>query len=192
MRYRLLVSGCIALLTLLGGCALSPQLVTVQPLVDVAAAPVGRGRMLGLEVVDTRAQPEFGTRGGVYATATVGPHNDVAAAVRRALAERLSAARFVVTPPQAAAPVGLRVEIIRIAYQTGGSPVVGEVRASAQVRAIVRNGAYTFTGDYTANSARQVVGPPGAAENEKIINEIVSQSLQHMLSDRKLLEALGR
>lgn len=174
------------------GCALSPQSVQVQPVLDVAVPALGRNRPLALEVVDQRPTPQFGARGGVYTTALISPAGDVAAAVRRALAERLGAAQFQVLPTPAEAPLGLRVEILRVDYRASGEPVVTEVRASAEVRALARNGTRSFTGQYRANSARQVVGPPGDADNQAIINEIITQALQRMLADQGLLDALSR
>lgn len=174
------------------GCALSPQTLNVRPALDAAAPPIGRGRPLALEVVDARPQPTvFGTRGGIYQTATVGPRNDVAVAVRQALAERLGASGFVLAPAQPGART-LRVELLRIDYRAGGEPVVGEVRASCEVRATVDNAGYGYSGNYRANSARQVVGPPGIEDNEAIVNEIIAQTLQRLLADRGLLDALAR
>ncbi len=185
---------CLAALlaVLAAGCALSPQTIGIHPVLDVAAPAIGHGRALALEVVDQRAAADFGARGGVYATATVAPRNEVAGAVRAALAERLQAMQFQLAPPGAAAPVQLRVEVLRIDYRALGEPVVNEVRAGAEVRGVVRNAGFGFTGQYRANSARQVVGPPGGETNEAIVNEILSQALQRLLSDRGVLDALAR
>ncbi|HNG49971.1 MAG TPA: YajG family lipoprotein [Plasticicumulans sp.] len=181
-----------AVLAVAGGCALSPQTLNIHPSLDVAAPPLGRGRPLMLEVIDARTQPAvFGTRGGVYQTATVGPRNDVAAAVRQALAERLTAAGFVLSAPQPGSRT-LRVELLRIDYHASGEPTVGEVRTSCEVRAIAGNAASSYSGNYRANSVRQVVGSPGVEDNEQIVNEIISQALQRMLADRGLLETLAR
>lgn len=175
-----------------GGCALSPQTLNIRPMLDAATPSLGRGRALSLEVVDARAQPAvFGTRGGIYQTATVGPRNDVAAAVQQALAERLAAAGFVPVAVQPGARA-LRVELLRIDYHASGEPAVGEVRAACEVRASVSNTGASYSGNYRASSVRQVVGSPGVEENEKIVNEIIAQALQRMLADRGLLDTLAR
>ncbi|MFO1359675.1 YajG family lipoprotein [Plasticicumulans sp.] len=181
-----------AVLAVAGGCALSPQTLNIHPSLDVAAPPLGRGRPLVLEVIDTRTEPAvFGIRGGIYQTATVGPRNDVAAAVRQALAERLGAAGFVLSTPQPGSRT-LRVELLRIDYLASGEPAVGEIRSSCEVRASVANAGSSYSGNYRANSVRQVVGSPGIEENEKIVNEIIAQALQRMLADRGLLDTLAR
>ena len=46
--------------------------------------------------------------------------------------------------------------------------------------------------DSLLDSARQVVGPPGIEDNEAIVNEIIAQTLQRLLADRGLLDALAR
>ena len=86
----------------------------------------------------------------------------------------------------------LRVELLRIDYHASGEPTVGEVRTSCEVRAIAGNAASSYSGNYRANSVRQVAGSPGVEDNEQIVNEIISQALQRMLADRGLLETLAR
>lgn len=176
-----------------GACALSPQTITLKPAIDVRSHPIGRGRELALEVVDLRPSRHFGSRGGVYGeTALLNPRTEVAETVRRALAERLTASQFRVTPPNPGAPLALRVEIQRIDYIASGEPIVSEVRAVAVIRAIVRNSGRTLTSQYQANTARRVVGPPGEAANEVILNEVVGKVLQRLLQDGAVLELLSQ
>lgn len=177
----------------LGACALSPQTITLKPAIDARSHPIGRSRELALEVVDLRPTQHFGSRGGVYGeTALLNPQTDVVTTVRRALAERLTASQFAVTPPNANAPLALRVEIQRIDYIARGEPIVNEVRAVALIRAIVRNGGRTLTSQYQANTARRVVGPPGEAANEAILNEVMGKVLQRLLQDGAVLDLLNQ
>lgn len=173
------------------GCALSPQTVVITPRIDVQSHPIGQGRALALEVVDQRPVDHFGYRGGVYDTAVISPQTDVAQTIRQALAERLRASQFVVTPPRSDAPISMRVEIQRIDYVASGEPVITEVRAYAVIRVVIRHGERILTTQYQANSARRVLGPPRAAENEAIINEVIAQVLQRMLQDGAVLDLLA-
>jgi uncharacterized lipoprotein YajG len=140
--------------------------------------------------VDQRPARHFGDRGGVYGTAVISPHADVAQTIRQAIAERLRASQFVVTPPSDA-PLGMRVEIQRIDYVATGEPVITEVRARAAIRVTIRNRERVLTSQYQANSARRVWGPPGESENEAIINEVIGQVLQRMLQDGAVLDLLA-
>lgn len=190
MKLKLSLIIVLLLISLLGGCALSPQTVVITPRIDVQSHPIGRGRALALEVVDQRPARHFGYRGGVYETAVISPHADVAQTIRQAIAERLRASQFEVTSPSDA-PLGMRVEIQRIDYVATGEPVITEVRARAAIRVTIRNRERVLTSQYQANSARRVWGPPGESENEAIINEVIGQVLQRMLQDGAVLDLLA-
>lgn len=193
MRITFFSGVLVSLLVLAPGCALSPQTVTLKPVVDAPSHPIGRGRELALEVVDLRPNPYFGSRGGIYGeTALISPRVEVADTIRRALAERLTASQFVVTPPNPNAPLSIRVEIQRIDYIASGQPIIDEVRTLAAIRAIVRNGDRTLTSQFQANSTRRVAGPPGEVQNETIINEVVEKVLQRLLQDGGIIELLSR
>lgn len=178
------------------GCALSPQTVTLTPLVDAAVPAIGRGRPLALTVSDTRASPVFGSRGGLYGdTALIMPGDDVAGSVRRALAERLTAAGFRVLPAGATAPHALSVDIRQLDYRLETPPGLGsgmmhDARAEAILDAVLTHPGGQHGARYRAGSVRRVVGYPGEADNAALLNEVVAQSLRQLLQDPRLLALL--
>jgi uncharacterized lipoprotein len=181
----------ILLVPMLNSCALSPQTIALNPVIDARSYPIGRGRELALEVVDKRPIQHFGKRGGVYDTALIIPRTDVAQAVRRALAERLRASEFVITPPSSAAPLAMRVEIQRIDYMPGSDPIVNEVHTRAAIQVITRNEERIITSQYQASGVRQGVTRPSESENERILNKVVAQTLQLLLEDRAIWSLLA-
>lgn len=177
------------------GCALSPQNVSLQPRVNVAADPIGRGRPLTLIVTDQRSQQTFGSRGGVYETALLTPRNNVSDAVYKALAERLTAGGFTITQASVNSDLSLEVIIKNIDYVVRenaalSGPLINEVSVHAVIEAVVNNRGLIRSGQYQANSARRQVGYLSAAENEFIINEVIAQVLQQLLQDRDVLSSL--
>lgn len=180
------------LMIVFAGCAVSPQTVKFKPLIDAPSYPIGRGRDLVIQVVDKRPVQQFGYRGGIYDTAQISPSNDVANMVRRALAERLSASDFVVKPPQAQAPLSMRVEIQAIEYTSSGSPLIDKVHVRCALRAITRNGANTLTTHYQIENLHRVLGFPSAAQNEAFLNEAMAQILRQLLQDKAVLNLLKR
>ena len=198
-----MLCGLLVVSVLLGvsGCALSPQTVAVLPAIDVRAEPIGRGRDILLEVLDQRPQQVIGARGGVYDTATITPRTDVVQGVEQALAERLQASGFNVsqgnTDSETVAELSLRVAVLTIDYQAQagaqlGTPLVNEIKLSAEIEAIVVNNNRRRAGQYQALSQRRQLGYPNAEENEIMINDVLAKALKQLLEDRSMLELLAQ
>jgi uncharacterized lipoprotein len=187
----------VMLLSGLYSCALSPQSIALQPILNVPAEPIGRNRLLAVEVMDQRPQQAFGARGGVYDTALIVPRTDVAQAIHTALTERLRASGFNITHWQPGMEPSLRVIIKHIDYVMNeaaiiGGPLINEVRVRAVIEAMVSNGGQSRNGEYQASNARRQVGYLTAADNVSILNEVVAQALQQLLQDRDILDLLTR
>jgi uncharacterized lipoprotein len=202
-RFNIVTQGCylpgLFLSTLLlVSCGLSPQSIALNPLVDVRAEPIGRGRVLMLTVTDQRPQPAFGTRGGVYDTALIVPRTEVAQAIQRVLAERLRASGFkVLQGQQQGLELSMHVMIKSIDYVINeasaiGGPLINEVRVHAIIEAVVNNVGMIRSGNYQANSARRQVGYLSAPDNEIIINEVIAQVLKQLLQDQNILALLAQ
>lgn len=196
IRYRRVGVLSLLLLVGLGGCALSPQTVTLSPLIDVGVPQIGHGRVLALTVTDQRPRQSFGSRGGIYgATATIRPGGNVAQTLRRALAERLRAAGFRVVAGAASNGLQLAVQIHQIHYQIKqaqglGGTLVNNVQVTVQINATVHSGSQSSSGQYQASSVRQVLGYPSAADNATMINVAVDRALRQLLQDPQLLSLL--
>ena len=191
----------VSVLLVVSGCALSPQTVAVLPAIDVRAEPIGRGRDILLEVLDQRPQQVIGARGGVYDTATITPRTDVVQGVEQALAERLQASGFNVsqgnTDSETVAELSLRVAVLTIDYQAQagaqlGTPLVNEIKLSAEIEALVVNNNRRRAGQYQALSQRRQLGYPNAEENEIMINDVLAKALKQLLEDRSMLELLAQ
>ena len=80
----------IVLASFLGtSCALTPQSVALRPKVEVAATSLGRGRTVGVTVVDERPRSIVGYRGVGTMGATITTAGDPPSAVQAALADGL-------------------------------------------------------------------------------------------------------
>lgn len=170
----------------LGACALSPQVVKLDPDITAPSATVGNGTAVALDVVDTRGNPVIGHRGGVYSkTATISTADDMPAAVRRRLSTALENAGYRVVG-EGSAPV-LHVEIAGLDYTVSRQEVSREVTTVARINAVFRKGNKTYNNTYTVTRHKKMLFAPGENENSKLINATLAAALQRLLDDNELL-----
>ncbi|MGE0385726.1 MAG: YajG family lipoprotein [Gammaproteobacteria bacterium] len=194
-RHRARIAAGAAAIAILaaGGCALSPQMVALNPAVQSAPVFQGNGRTLALAVEDRRPQAAFGTRGGIYGTTSeISPGTDVSGAVRAALAGRLSGAGFAVQPPGAPGQVDMRVAINAIDYAASGSPAVNAIDLGANMDLTVSLDGNTYRGDARVSERRSVLTAPTAQDNEQFLNEIVGRAIDRLLANPDLATFLSK
>jgi uncharacterized lipoprotein len=173
----------------LGACALSPQVVQIQPQLEPVQSAAGMPpASVALEVADTRAEPVVGYRGGVYATAGISTAADMANTVRSALAGALSARGLRVVEPGQAGDIRLRVEIAELSYAARQENVKRVIETSATVRATSVGSTLTRTGEYRDRRTKEVLKPPSEAENAALVNAVLSAALQRLVADPDLLK----
>lgn len=179
-------------IALIPACALSPQEIDVLPVIEVGRNRIVRGQRVFLQVADSRKDPSFGARGGVYAdTSFIKPRGDVALAVRNAVEGVLRSYGFDLAAQAENAAVTFTVDIAGVRYLPSGDPVVRHIDAESSLNALCNNGANRFESRYEARLGKNVLKPPSAKENESLINAVLSKGLQAMMSDQGLLDCLS-
>jgi uncharacterized lipoprotein len=176
----------LALLLGLAGCALSPQVVELNPVVTAAdTVPAASGAALALQVVDTRGSDIIGHRGGVYSsTATISTAEDVTVPIRRTLADALTAAGYRVVEDDSTP--ALRVEIARLDYTVREEKLTRTITTVAGLNAVYSKGNRTYTNSYTVTRNTEVLTAPGAAKNAELINATLKAAFQRLLGDSQL------
>jgi uncharacterized lipoprotein len=172
------------------GCAQSPQRINVQPVLTIGGEALGSGRPIIVSASDQRQNKVLGSLGGVYgATANITIGNDIEQALTRAANGLLASQGYVVNSPDPSAPQ-LNIVVETISYQPIEQPVGNALKLTAVLRADVTKEGETFSGRYQSESDRRSVTRPDARENEKYINELLSDTLERMFSDNRLREFL--
>lgn len=181
----------LALTLLLGGCALSPQQVLVQPKVQVPSSNQGHNLPVKVIAVDARGKQAFGSRGGVYSdTATIGPSNDVRQAIADSVRQGLQSLGFNAYNPGDNA-TSLEVRLKKLDYVPNDSAMLHKVTVSLELDAIAKRGDTTHTATYKTSVNHKSPFPPSQADNQKMINDILSQGIQDMLQDPKMIAFLA-
>lgn len=175
----------------LAACAYSPQQLNVQPVLTIGSGEAfGNGRPIAVSGADQRANRVLGNLGGVYAnSSTITISNDLESALTRAANGLLATQGFVVNSADPGA-VQLSIIVEDITYTTPDEGVGTTVKLHAALRADGVKGGETFSGRYESDSERRMVSKPDAKENEKMVSELLSNTLRRMFEDAKLREFL--
>jgi uncharacterized lipoprotein len=173
----------------LSGCALSPQIVQLQPSLAIDETNIGQGRTIALDAVDRRAGKTVGTRGGVYRdSAVISTGEDVAATLRRSMADALGAQGFRVLEPGATADLSMTVGLEELSYKAYGEPVVRTLEIAAKVSNAVARGDQRYTANAGITDTRNVLRAPAPEDNEAYINDTMAKALEKLLNDPRYLE----
>lgn len=191
MKNSLMRSALLIAVTLLAACAQSPQRINVAPTLTLTGEMTGNGRAIIVSTSDQRANKVLGSLGGVYgnsATLTIG--NNLEQALTQAANGLLAAQGYVVNSPDPSA-MQFNIAVEKISYEKVDQQPVGNiVKLSATLRADVTRHGETFTGRYTTESEHSNLARPDPEDNEKYVNDLLSDTLKRMFSDNRLREFL--
>lgn len=178
-------------LVLFSGCALSPQMIEVRPQPEVTAANLGKNSPVAVTVVDQRPEEAFGTRGGVYKdTALIRPGNDLAATVTGVVRSSLQKQGFnAYNPPADATDLEIRLKVVEYIPESGN--VVNQVLTRAVIEAVASRAEVTHRGTFNSKVTHDLPLTPGAERNQKMITDVLTRSLERMLTDPELLAFLA-
>lgn len=178
-------------LVLLGGCALSPQQVSLAPDPTVPAANVGHNAPVEVTVVDEREDEAFGTRGGPYQdTALIRPANDLEAVVGDIVRNGLQKQGFNAYNPADGA-TQLTVHIRTLSYVPESGSVVNRVTTRSELRAVAKRPEATHRATFRSKVEHDTPFTPDARRNEEMMTDVLQRSLERLLADSELLAFLA-
>ena len=175
------------------GCALKPQNLRIDPPLKVTESAVGNGRMIGLEVVDSRADKKLGEVGDPNTKmVAVAVEEDPSAAVYARLEEALAKLGFSVVPYSDAMERTLQVGIRSLQLKSLKTAFTFETELRAEVGAHARNGLDHYDRQFNVRTRKDGAAPPFEKDSSMLVNTAVSQALEDMLSDEQLLDLLAK
>lgn len=175
---------------LLGGCAMSPQLVEVNPRVALGAQQEKLSGRVNVTVYDDRTSRSLGSRGGVYSdTNRISTTDNFPLSVRSAVELALRQAGMVIT--DAAEAPQFQVYVDTLSYRVPEGGYVNQVDLKAAVRVVVKNGAHRFNGRYSSDYTQKQMTLPSDEKNEELINKVLSDALSKAFYDQELARFLS-
>lgn len=176
---------CFFLLVMLGGCAFSPQQVTINPRISMDGEQYGGGRSVSVTAEDERADKTLGSRGGVYKdTSVITIDNDMPQAIVNAVKAKLATQGFNVNAQDSNADLAVVVEELR--YAIPEQSVVKKVDLNCVIRVDIRAGSEHFTGRFRTTAGQEMLFNPDMKRNQEMINKVLSDTLARAFSDAKL------
>ena len=176
--------------TVLAACALSPQVVVVNPELKVTANVTNAKPVsISIEVIDTRSSTIIGQRGGVYAeTSDISTDDNMTATLEHKVGTVFSELGYVVVKKGEAADAALTVRIINIHYAANTEKkVLKNIETKLEIQAVCRKNDKEFTGSYSATRKKDLIKTPNVQENEQLVNAVFTVVLESMLKDNDLI-----
>ena len=177
------------LLLVSSGCALSPQVIEINPDIQLAdKAAVKQPVKLGLNVVDSRSSPVIGQRGGVYKdTSDISTSENMTGNLQRQISIALKQLGYEVAGKGESPDADLTIRISNMKYSASSDKLLNKIEIKVAIHALITKNGKEFNGDYSATRKKDYVKLPSIDENEKIVNEALAVVLQSMLQDRDLV-----
>lgn len=187
-----LYRSCVVMLLafLCGACALSPQVVSIKPDINVAVADYGRQRDINVRVEDRRDNQVIGMRGGVYGdTSTIEVGNDHLKEIAYSVAGGLTRWGFRSTVNgHRGHALEFTVLLDKLSYQPDRT-VAGKLIVTTDFSVVVENGT-TYQGKYSASEELRYATLPSEEKNNIEINKVLSLSLEKIFADEGLIKFL--
>ena len=174
--------------SLLTGCALSPQTVSINPRIDLAEInQQGSQQNLSLQIADDRGTQIVGTRGGVYPeTSEISTGGDIKTPIRNVLTKALRDMGYNVVGENEQSTADLKVIVDNLTYKTKSENVMKAIETAASIRVVASKGNREYTGRYRGKRTTEVLKAPDEDRNAEMINAAISQVLQRLLNDHEL------
>lgn len=177
----LMLAGCV------GGCAWVHQNATLQLNPQIAPSGIGAGRTVVVRVNDRRATDIIGYRGLDSQNASITTKQDLVSLFESKIIEGLTAKGFKAVSFTDQSTGVLTVDVMEIKYSTD----LDFMKGSMQTRAVLRvstskNGLY-FDQNFYGTRKETIVEAPKASRNERIINAAISDAVQRIFDDDRLM-----
>ncbi len=177
----------------LGGCAFTPQAVTLQPDLYQVSSTIGDNKTVKINVVDERTKSTLGTRGarGVGAELTI--QGDLVEIVKGTLTRGLTSKGFHVPINSVENERELRVELRSLEYRLVVGFWSGTLNTESAMKGIcILNKSRPYEKLYLGEHKESVQVVQFAEANNKYVNNALSASINKMLSDKALLQCLAQ
>lgn len=183
------------LLMLFPACALTPQKVDLRPNVQAYSGGTisGGDRRVTMTIVDERPSSRVGTRGISGMGAEITTTQDVPSVIQTAVREGLQRQGFSLITDKTADGRELRIELRTLEYAVTPGIVMGTLRASSAMKGIcILGNSRPYEKLYRGEHEESILVVQFASQNERYINDALSQAIQSLVQDHELIRCLAQ
>jgi len=174
-------------------CTSTTQKLDLNPVLVVSGSEMGERLVVQVRVIDARPPGSFAQQGsGVLVSHEVTTRQGVAEVVRERVIEGLGKKGFKAVSENRIAARAITIDVERFDFQrpdTGMSKIV-QLRGAFNVRVDTRGG--WFEKYFQAKREEKTFLLADEKENESLVNEVLSDLINRVLDDERLLAALLR
>jgi uncharacterized lipoprotein YajG len=175
------------------GCTLKTQYLHIDPEVKVNPAQIGENKTIGLRVVDGRSDKKLGEVGDPdRKMVDVRVDEDPGPAVYERVKQALTKLGFTVQPFSDGMDRTLEITIRRLALQSVKQPLTFDTELRAEVNAHAANSAAYYDRQFNVRTRKVGAAPPYEKDSTVLVNTAMSQALEDLLADEKLLTMLAQ
>ncbi len=178
---------------MLAACAFSPQQLSIAPQWKSYLDDVGAGRSFSLRVKDVRDDPVVGYRGGVYRESSTIRVVDLESGLKASLSAAMQQLGYLHVDATGEEALQIAIFIDKLNY---GSPDVlysNRVDMDTLIRVEIHRANLrvanksSFTKSYATTAQRRFTLAPNLEENQRLINEMLGQTLRRIFNDASFL-----
>ena len=175
---------------LLSACALSPQVIGINPDISILEESEQQyNKTISVVVNDARNSNILGSRGGIYSdTALLSTAEDMTINLKNNLENAFSSMGYNVFGSGGNI---LTINIQELSYNAGRETTVTKVVTSASVDVSCQNQSQTMNNTYRITDTKDFITTPTSGQNREVINSTLSTALNRMFSDQNLLNCLN-
>lgn len=191
MKKTLIAFSIVPVIATMSGCALSPQIITLDSRNTLQVTETISGRTALVRVLDERAVTDsLGNRGGAEPEqALLIAQPTLKAALTEKMQASLQAFGFGGASPFQ--PVKVEMVVNQFNYQCNEGNWVSECQLDIELRLNIDNDGKVFSQPFKLNEERSVAIAPQAKYNSLWINESIDKLWQHIFSKPQVKSALG-
>lgn len=194
MNAKFLLATAVVSLTLaLQGCSLKQQTVRIDPEVKVQDSQVGNNVVIGLRVSDGRTDKKLGEVGDPnIKMVDVRTEEDPSPAIYGRVKQALTRLGYTVQPFDESMGRTLDISVNKLELQSVKKPLTFDTELRAEVTAHAVNDKTFYDRQFNVRTRKDGAAPPYEKDSTALVNTALSQALEDLLSDEKLLALLAK
>jgi uncharacterized lipoprotein YajG len=173
------------------GCAWVHQNATLQLNPQITPSGIGAGRTVAVRVNDRRVSDILGYRGLDSQDASITTKQNIPSLFEAKIIEGLVAKGFKAVAFTDQSAGVLNVEVKEIIYTTDLEFLKGSMQARASLRVSTTKNGLFFDQNYSGMRKETILEAPPASRNEELINAAISEAVQRMFEDGRLMSFLA-